>query len=180
MAPSSPVLTVLIAAVLGAGVLAGCGDTSSPNAAETDTVESTSETTGTDEFGDSDVEAARTTLEGVINRDINDPEYHVSGFRSDPALSADLIAQIEGLQEEALEQGQTGLGFDPFVCAQQIPTGVSFNETGSVADRVTLVGVFEFGSAQEEKVTYVLESEGDGSWLLTATECLDAAQARGE
>ena len=108
----------------------------------------------TNQFGEGDVEAARTALEGVINRDIKDPAYHVDGFRDDPAVSADLIAQIDAIEEANREEGDPGLDFDPFICAQKIPTGVTFNEVGTAADRMTFVGVFEFGP-QKEKVTYV-------------------------
>lgn len=123
--------------------------------------------------------AARTTLEGVINRDIEDPAYRRGGFKDDPAISADLIAQINAITDENRKQGVPGLDFDPFLCAQNVPTGVTFDEAGTAADRITFVGRFEFGGSTE-KVTYVLFREADGEWKLDSTECLDAAQPKGE
>jgi hypothetical protein len=174
-------IALLVAGLLVASAVAACGDDE-----ETETVTEVSEpageatgTTGTNQFGEADVEAARLALEGVINRDIKDPAYHVEDFRSDPAVSPDLIAQINQLEDEARAEGLTGLDFDPFLCAQNTPTGVTLNEAGTAADRVTFVGVFDFGG-QREKVTYVVARTSGGQWQLDSTECLDAALPRGE
>jgi hypothetical protein len=187
---SMPAIALVVTALLGLAMLAGCGsdgdDESEPETAETSGTETTAtseteptETTATNEFGEGDAEAARIALEGVINRDIGDPAYHIDGFRSDPAVSADLIAQIDQLQDEARAKGGTGLGFDPFLCAQNIPTGVTYNELGAAADRITFVGLLKFGGSQE-KVTYVVFQDVDDRWKLDATECVDAALPRGE
>ena len=150
-------------------------DVDEPTEATTETVE----TTETGEFGEGDVEAARIALEGVINRDIKDPAYRADGFRSDPAVSPDLVAKIDQLEDEASGTGAPGLGFDPFLCAQNVPTGVTYRAAGVAGDRVTFVGVFSFGGSKE-KVTYVMARESGGDWELDSTECLDAALPRGE
>ena len=172
------VFPFLLAALL-AGALAACG---SDEGTETETEQTTVERTITDQseaFGESDVEAARTTLEGVINRAIKDPAYTSDGFRQDPAVSADLIAQINALEEANRKAGLPGFDVNPFLCAQNTPTGVTFNEAGTAADRVTFVGLYKFGGSTE-KVTYVLSREPNGEWLLESTECVDAAQPQGE
>jgi hypothetical protein len=175
---------VLVLATLAGAVVAGCGgdedDASEPpTSGQTNPQTEATETTEPNESGEGDVEAARLALEGVIARDIQDPAYHVTGFRDDPAVSADLIAEIDQLTEEAKAQGATGLDFDPFVCAQQIPANVTYNLVGSAGTRMTFNGVFEFGP-KREKVTYVVIRDVDDSWKLDATECVDAALPKGE
>ena len=174
---------VLVIGLLAAA-LSACGDDDADEPRVTELSETTETyatptTTEADEFGEGDVEAARIALEGVINRDLKDPAYRTEGFRSDPAVSPDLVAAINQLEDEASGAGAPGLGFDPFLCAQNVPTGVTFNAAGVAGDRVTFVGVFSFDGSKE-KVTYVMAREPGGSWELDSTECLDAALPRGE
>lgn len=172
-----PVALVLAAVALA---LTACGgNEGTETETESTTVDRTITETDNESFGEGDVEAARTALEGVINRDLQDPAYRGGGFRDDPALTADLIAQINAIEEANMKEGLPGLDFDPFICAQQEPTGVTFNEAGTAADRITFVGRFRFGGSQE-KVTYVLFRTSGGEWQLDSTECLDAAQPKGE
>src|SRR5688572_13802003 len=103
MGGSMRAIVLIVCGLIGFGALAGCGsdevEEDEPEASgQTQPAdEGTTSTTETNEFGAEDAEAARLALEGVISRDIGDPDYHVTGFRTDPAVSADLIAQIEQL-----------------------------------------------------------------------------------
>lgn len=181
MRPTARLIALLLAGLLAVSAVAACGDDEETETVTdvTGPVGEATETTETNQFGEGDVEAARLALEGVINRDIKDPAYHVEDFRSDSSVTPELIAQINQLTDEAKAEGLTGLDFDPFLCAQNTPTGVTFNEAGTAADRVTFVGVFDFGP-QKEKVTYVVARTSGGQWQLDSTECVDAALPKGE
>jgi hypothetical protein len=180
MSISGRLIALLLTGLL-AVFAAACGDEEDTETVTdvTEPVGEATETVETNQFGQADVEAARLALEGVINRDIKDPAYHVEDFRSDPSVTPELIAQINQLTDEAKAEGLTGLDFDPFLCAQNTPTGVTFNEAGAAADRVTFVGVFDFGG-QREKVTYVVARTSGGQWQLDSTDCVDAALPKGE
>ena len=175
----SSVACSLAVLVVAASLVACGGDEETETETESTTVERSIEETQTEAFGEGDVEAARTTLEGIINRDLDDPAYRGGGFRDDPAISADFIAQVNAIEDANRKGGLPGLDFDPFICAQNTPTGVSFNEAGTAADRITFVGRYKFGGSTE-KVTYVLFRTSDGEWQLDSTECVDAAQPQGE
>jgi hypothetical protein len=170
---------ILLAVLLALGLAACGGEGDTETETESTTVERTITEADNESFGENDVEAARTTLEGVINRAIRDPGYTGGGFRDDPAVSADLIAQLNALEEANREQGFPGFDVNPFICAQNTPSGVTFNEAGTAADRITFVGRYRFGKTTE-KVTYVLFGEPNGQWQLDSTECVDAAQPKGE
>lgn len=83
-------------------------------------------------------------------------------YRDLPFLSADLVAQVDAL----LDGFQRG-GYDPFLCAQDIPNAVTAGE-GVVDGAVARVPVST--SFAGHGFTAVLEQE-DGAWAITDIQC---------
>lgn len=162
----------LLPALTAAAIFAGCDD----NGSETATIQGTvapPEVTNTATSG-GDVDHAQAVLEGIIERDITDPNYHSSGFRSDSAISKDLIDKIDQLDEEAKESGATGLDFDPFVCTQNVPENVSYSPGDAATQTRTIIGHLSFGTGGPRDVIYDMGREG-GGWKLVSTSCVAEA-----
>lgn len=187
VSPKTRISCVAAALALIAATLGACGD---EEETETGTEVATPEQTAAATGAEGGTAEAQAVLEGVIDRDINDPGYHGGGFRSDPALSAGLLEQIAEIEATNEAEGFPGLDFDPFLCAQNIPIDVRFKLAGTSGSTATFVGQLAFGDAKSkgpysdsystiEKVTYVMFLD-DNEWKLDSTECVDAAQPKGE
>jgi hypothetical protein len=163
----------LLAALAAAAVLlVACGDDEDPAEEETVGV-----LVGTEQRVRLSAEA-RAVLAGIVNRAIDDPSFSSSGYLTDPQISQSFLDQLAALEAANAKAGFPGRDFDPFVCAQQLPTDVSFADAGGAGDRHTFIGRLKFGPATE-KVTYVM-TFATSEWQLDSTGCLDAAQPKGE
>ena len=162
----------LLPALTAAAIFAGCDDNGSETVTLQDTVAPPDVTNTTTSAGD--VDHAQAVLEGIIERDITDPNYHSDGFRSDSAISQDLIDKIDQLDEEAQESDAPGLDFDPFVCAQDVPESVTYSTGDAATQTVTIIGHLSFGTGGPRDVIYDMGREG-GGWKLVSTSCVAEA-----
>jgi hypothetical protein len=125
----------------------------------------------------SDTEAITQTVSSVLEADQRDPEFRQTGYRDSDLVSGTFVTKLEQLQSLARGQGLTGLGFDPILCSQQLPTEITFAEPRIDGVQASVVAKFHFG----EEVTpnrYTL-TKADGTWRLDGTPCMDAAIAEG-
>ena len=162
----------LLPALVAVALVAGCGDDKDNTVTlqETVTGSSTEETTGAPS---KDVADAQAVLKTIIEKDRTDPEYHTLGFRTDPAISQDLIDKIARIDEEATQSGAPGIDFDPFICAQQIPDGATYTPGDAATQSIAIVGHLKFGP-QTEDVVYDMAREGN-DWKLASTSCVAEA-----
>ncbi len=88
-------------------------------------------------------------------------------YRDLPFLSGDLVAQVDALLDGFRSDVHGAGGYDPFLCAQDIPGAVTAGEAvvdGAVA-RVPVSTSFD-----GHGFTAVLEQE-DGAWVITDIQC---------
>jgi hypothetical protein len=85
-------------------------------------------------------------------------------------LSADLITNVQD-QLAAMERG----GGDPFLCAQDIPSEIRFEDAQTADGRATVIahGVWNAGTAYETTnvLTLTLVEDTDGAWTIDAIAC---------
>ena len=171
-----PRKTVLALAVLAIAALAGCGGgektvtttVTQPTASTTITATDTGAQPG-------DVAAATDALSGLIDKVRNDPRYGTQAFRGDPAVSRGFVQKIDRIIAMNEAQGFPGIDFDPFICAQQLPTGVSYAPARVAGDDVAITGHLSYGDASKPvEVTYLMVLQ-DGRWKLDSTDCVEQA-----
>lgn len=87
-------------------------------------------------------------------------------FRERPELSPELIASIEAEEMRFA---------DPFVCAQDVPTGAEYEAVGENA-----VLVREYFGENPHAFTHLVElAQTDSAWQITAVHCQEAVTAKG-
>jgi hypothetical protein len=161
-------LTAIIAllAATAALALAGCGGDDGDETV-TEVVTETQPGTVT---GEGDAQQAQAALEGIVQRDLADPAYHIEGIRTDPAVSQEFVDLIDRITAEAKAQGAPALEFDPIVCAQQLPSDVSYSPQQPAGDRLTITGTLTYGGGPPQTVSYEMVREGE-DWKLASTSC---------
>ena len=165
-------LVCCLAAVALAAALVGCGDDNETTVTETETVLQKPLTTATDPA--SEIDLAQSTLAAIVDRDRNDPDYHSTGFRSDPTISPAFLSAIDVIEQQNEAQGFPGLDFDPILCAQNIPRGVSYTASMPEPGGVAVVATYEYGGGKPVKVRYSMVLDGD-TWKLNGTDCVEQA-----
>ena len=66
------------------------------------------------------------------------------------------------------------LDFDPILCAQNVPRGVSYAPSMPEPGRVTVLATYDYGAGKPVKVSYSMVLDGD-TWKLNGTDCVEAA-----
>lgn len=127
-------------------------------------------------ISDAEAQQAVAVLEGIIDRDRSDPEYHSDGFRRDGAVSQEFIDRVDQVTRNARSTGAPGIDFDPFSCSQTVPDNVSFSKGTVDGDAVSVVGTFASRGGKPVKVSYTMIPESGGaSFQLALSSCVPGA-----
>jgi hypothetical protein len=79
--------------------------------------------------------------------------------------------RVEGETRKARAQGLTGLDYDPFLCAQNIPRRITYDRPVVSGDAATVVTHQDYGGQRPSAKTYRMRLVG-GAWKLDADECV--------
>jgi crotonobetainyl-CoA:carnitine CoA-transferase CaiB-like acyl-CoA transferase len=165
--------SLLAAVALAAALLAGCGDDDgSSTTTATATEPPPAPTVVTDPTPS--VAAAEAALAAIVERDRDDPGYHVEGIRTDPAIAPAFVSGVEVATEQAKQAGTPGLDFDPILCAQNLPESVRYRPGEPAHGQLRIVGIFRYGAGKPVKVVYHMVLDGE-TWKLNGTDCLEQA-----
>jgi hypothetical protein len=161
---------LLVLVTLG---VAGCGDDEGGGGGTvtiTETATATAPaTTATTSYPARTPEKA---LDELLDRILADEQYRSEGFEDGAFVTPRFIAAIQRLKAEAESQGLTGLEFDPFLCAQQLPERVSFEPGAITGDTAAVAALMDYGSPDgPTRQTYRMKLV-NGRWLLDASDCV--------
>jgi hypothetical protein len=92
------------------------------------------------------------------------------GYRQMPGLSAEFVSEMDALFEGG------PIYFDPFLCAQDVPVGVSVGAPRVEGQQATVeVATFWYGNPMASLLTVQLVQSG-GAWQITGISCDPGAQ----
>ncbi|MCZ7544382.1 MAG: YbjP/YqhG family protein [Anaerolineae bacterium] len=99
-------------------------------------------------------------------------------YRESAFLSADMIEAVDSLIAEA--GPDHGLGYDPFLCAQDVPERFEIGQVDALTDRDAAVLVHGYFSHNPHPNAFVVSvHEQDGAWLIANVICQETLTPRG-
>lgn len=96
-------------------------------------------------------------------------------YRESEYLTQDLIERID---EQLANAGNTGIGHDLFLCAQDLPSRYEFEVINSQPGEKRVLLREYFGSPRTNNLTLAL-NDSEGSWKIAAVTCGDTVTPRG-